>query len=133
MARTSMTLQLLATTGGIALLLGVVGIYGTVAYAVTQRRREIGIRLALGAPTGEIRRIFVAHALTIAGAGTIVGLLAAAVLTRLMRSQLFGVGPMDPVTHASVLAGLLGAAALASAAAARRASRVDPAEVLKSE
>jgi predicted permease len=131
MARTSMTLQLLAITGVLALGLGLVGIYGIVSYAIGQRRREIGIRLALGAGYGEVRRMFVRHALALVAVGVGIGLAAAAVLTRLMASQLFGISPLDPLTHVAVALLLVAAAGSASYAAARRASALDPVEVLK--
>jgi predicted permease len=133
MARTSMTLQLLAITGTLALVLGLVGIYGIVSYAVSQRRREIGIRLALGARAGEVRRMFVQHALALVGIGVAIGLAAAAGLTQLMESQLFGVSPLDPLTHVAVAILLVAAAGLASYLSARRASRLDPVEVLRGE
>ena len=94
MARTTMTLQLLVITGTIALFLGLVGIYGVVSYAISQRRREIGVRLALGAEPGEVRRMFVRHALVLVGIGVAIGLGAALTLTQLMQSQLFGVSPL---------------------------------------
>jgi predicted permease len=131
MARTSMTLELLAITGVLALTLGLVGIYGVVSYAVAQRRREIGIRIALGAGYGEVRRLFVRNALTVVAAGVIIGLPAAAVLTRVMSSQLFGISPLDPATHLAVALLLLLAAALASYISALRISALDPVEVLK--
>jgi putative ABC transport system permease protein len=133
MARTAMTLQLLAITGAIALTLGLIGIYGVVSHAVSQRRREIGIRLALGAATGEVRRMFVRHALVLVGIGVAAGLGASVGLTRLMASQLFGVTPGDPLTHLIVAFGLVAAAALASHVSARRASVCDPVELLKGE
>lgn len=133
MARTSMTLQLLGITGTLALALGLVGIYGIVSYTVAQRRREIGIRLALGARNGEVRRMFVRNALVLVGAGVALGLGAAAGLTRLMESQLFGISPLDPLTHVAVAGLLVAAAALASYASARRASTLDPVEVLRGE
>jgi ABC-type antimicrobial peptide transport system permease subunit len=130
-ARTSVTLTLLLITATISMLLGLVGIYGVVSYAVAQRRREIGIRLALGAPQGDLRRMFVRHALVHAGLGVAIGLGAATALTRLIESQLFGVSPLDPSTYAVVVAVLMGAALLASYLPARRTSNVDPVEVLK--
>lgn len=133
MARTSLTLQLLAITGMMALMLGLVGIYGIVSYAVSQRRREIGIRLALGARYGEVRQMFVRHALVLVGIGVAIGLGAAAGLTRLMASQLFGVSPLDPLTHVAVALLLVAAAGLASYLSAYRASLLDPVEVLKGE
>ncbi len=133
MARTSMTLQLLAITGTMALVLGLVGIYGIVSCAISQRRREIGIRLALGAGYGEVRRMFVGHALVLVGIGVAIGLGAAVGLTRLMASQLFGVSPLDPLTHVAVALVLTAAAGLASYLSAQRASALDPVEVLKGE
>jgi putative ABC transport system permease protein len=131
MARTSMTLKLLAVTGVLALVLGLVGIYGIVSYAVAQRQREIGIRIALGAGYGEVRRMFVRNTLALVAVGVGIGLPAAAVLTRLMESQLFGISPLDPVTHVAVALVLLFAAGLASYMSARRASALDPVEVLR--
>jgi ABC-type antimicrobial peptide transport system permease subunit len=128
-----MTLQLLAITGTMALLLGLIGIYGVVSYAISQRRREIGIRLALGAAPGEVRWMFVRHALVLVGIGVAIGLGAAVGLTRLMESQLFGVSPLDPLTHLAVALALLAAAGLASYVSAQRASALDPVEVLKGE
>ena len=109
MARTSFTLVLLAIAGGMALVLGVVGIYGVIAYAVSQRTREIGIRMALGAQPAGLRGMFLRHGLTLAGIGAMVGLAGAALLTRLMKALLFGITAMDPLTYAAV-AGLLIAA-----------------------
>jgi predicted permease len=133
MARTSFTLVMLGIAGAMALLLGIIGIYGVMAYAVSQRRREIGIRLALGAPPSELRRMFMRHALALAGVGVAIGLVAAASLTRLMASLLFGIAPMDPLTYAAVPVVLLSAALLASYLPARRAAAVDPVETLKAE
>ena len=133
MARTSMTLKLLAITGGVALLLGLIGIYGVVSYAIAQRRREIGIRLALGAAHGEVRRMFVRLALVLVAIGVGIGLAASAGLTRLMQSQLFGVSALDPLTHAAVALALFAAAGLASYLSAQRASALDPVEVLRGE
>ena len=132
-ARTSFTLVMLGIAGALALLLGIIGIYGVIAYAVSQRRREIGIRLALGAPQSELRRMFMRYALALTGIGVAIGLVGAASLTRLMTSLLFGIAPMDPLTYAAVPAVLLSAAALASYLPARRAAAVDPVETLKAE
>jgi hypothetical protein len=109
-ARTSFTLFMLAIAGAMALLLGLVGIYGVIAYAVSQRRREIGIRLALGAESGDVKRMFVRHGLALAGIGMAIGLPAAA----LMKSLLFGISPLDPLAFATAPAVLVFAAALAS-------------------
>jgi ABC-type antimicrobial peptide transport system permease subunit len=133
LARTSFTLVMLAIAGGMALLLGIVGIYGVIAYAVSQRRREIGIRAALGAPQYELKRMFVRYALGLAGIGAVIGLAAAAGLMRLMQSLLFGITPLDPLTYGSVPVVLLVAALLASYLPARRAAAVDPVETLRAE
>jgi predicted permease len=133
MARASMTLSLLGITGALALALGLIGIYGVVSYAVSQRRREIGVRMALGAARGEVLGLFVRRALVLVGIGVAIGLGAAAVLTQLMASQLFGVSPLDPPTHAAVALSLVTAAALASYISARRGTGGSPLEVLRSE
>jgi predicted permease len=133
LARTSFTLVMLAIAGAMALVLGIVGIYGVISYAVSQRRREIGIRLALGAQPGELRRMFVRHGMTLAGIGLAIGMGVAAVLTRLMSSLLFGVNAMDPATFGGMAALLALAAILASYLPARRASAVDPTETLGTE
>jgi putative ABC transport system permease protein len=116
-----------------ALLLGLIGIYGVIAYAVSQRRREIGIRVALGAQQSELRRMFVRHALTLTAIGVAIGLAASAGLMRLMKSLLFGITPLDPFTYASVPVILLAAALVASYLPARRAAAVDPVETLRAE
>ncbi len=133
MARTSFTLVMLAIAGGMALLLGVVGIYGVISYSVSQRTREIGIRLALGAPLREVTGMFVRHGLVLSGIGAACGLAAAFALTRLMKSLLFDVSPADPLTYAVVSAGLILAAMLASFLPARKAASVGPAEALRAE
>jgi len=133
MARTSFTLVLLGIAGAMALILGIVGIYGVIAYAVTQRTREIGIRMALGAQPAELQQLFVRQGLLLAGIGAVLGLASAAGLTRLMASLLFGVSALDPLTYAGVAALLIVAAALASYLPARRATAVDPLEALRAE
>jgi predicted lysophospholipase L1 biosynthesis ABC-type transport system permease subunit len=133
LARASFTLALLAVAAGMALLFGVVGIYGVVSYSVSQRNREIGIRLAMGARFGQVIGLFVRHGLAVSGIGVACGLAVALVLTRLMKSLLFAVSPLDPLTYVAALAGLILAAALASYLPARRATRVDPAEALRVE
>ena len=133
LARTSFTLVMLAIAGAMALVLGIIGIYGVISYAVSQRRREIGIRLALGAQPGELRRMFVRHGLVLAGMGVAVGLVAATGLMRLMKSLLFGISPLDPVIYAAVPIVLVTAAVLASYLPARRAAVVDPVEALRAE
>jgi predicted permease len=133
MARTSFTLVMLGVAAGAALLLGVVGIYGAIAYAVSQRRREIGIRVALGAQKGELTRMFVRSGLGLCGAGIAVGLAGAAALAQTMSSLLFGVAPRDPVTFTVVPLVLLAAALTASYVPARRIAAIDPAEAFKPE
>ena len=133
LARTSFTLVMLAIAASMALLLGVVGIYGVISYVVSQRRREIGIRAALGAQRGELKRTFVRHGLALAGVGVAIGLGAAAGLTRLMSSLLYGITPLDPMTYAVVPVILMIATVLASDLPARRAASVDPLEALRSE
>jgi predicted permease len=133
MARTTFTLVMLAFAGGMALLLGVVGIYGVIAYSVSQRTREIGIRMVLGARQEEVSRMFVRHGLILSAIGLGCGLVAAGALSRLMTSLLFEVSPADPLTYGAVSVGLLGAAALASYLPSRRAAAVDPTEALRAE
>jgi predicted permease len=133
LARTSFTLVMLGIAGAMALVLGVVGIYGVISYAVSQRRREIGIRLALGAPQSELRRMFVLSGLTLAGIGVAIGLVAAAGLMRLMKSLLFGITPLDPLAYVAAPVVLVAAAVLASYLPARRAAAVDPVEALRAE
>jgi predicted permease len=131
--RVSFTLVMLAIAGSMALALGIVGIYGVISYAVSQRTREIGIRLALGAQKGELRWMFVRSALVLTGIGVVLGLGAAAGLTRLMKSILFGVSPLDPFTYAAVPCILVVCAVLASYLPARRAAAVNPMEALRAE
>ena len=133
MARTFFTLVMLAIAGAMALLLGVSGLYGVIAYAVSQRRREIGIRLALGAQPREIRGLFVRRGLVLVGVGMAIGLSGAVGFTRLMRSLLFGISPLDPIAFIAMPIVLAAAAALASYLPARRAVAVDPVETLRAE
>jgi predicted permease len=133
LARTSFTLVLLAIAGGMALLLGVIGIYGVIAYVVAQRAREIGIRSALGAKPGELERMFLLHGLALSGVGVLVGVVVAAGLGRLMSSVLFGVEPMDPAAYAAAIGVIVAAAALASYVPARRAANIDPIETLRAD
>jgi ABC-type antimicrobial peptide transport system permease subunit len=133
LARTSFTLVMLAIAGAMALLLGVVGIYGVISYSVSQRTREIGIRMALGARKDELTRMFVGQGLRLAVIGVACGLVAALGLTRLMKSLLFEVNPMDPLTFISVALGLVLSAAVASYLPALRATTVDPMEALRAD
>ena len=131
LARRSFTMMLLATAAGLALLLSAVGIYGVISYLVVQRRGEIGIRMALGARAGEVRGLVVRQSLALAGAGIVIGLAIALATTRVLGSLLFGVSPTDPLVLFGATLALLLLSALASYAPARRASRVDPAEVMR--
>ncbi len=133
MARTSFTLVMLAIAAAMALLLGVVGIYGVISYSVAQRTREIGIRMALGAPRQTVQGMFVRDGLLLTAAGIAAGLGAAVVVTRWMAALLFDVRPIDPLTYAAVSAVLIAAAVLASYLPARRATLIDPIQALKTE
>jgi predicted permease len=133
MARTSFTLVMLAIAGVMAALLGAVGIYGVVAYAVTQRTREIGIRAALGADQGTLKAMFVRQGLVLAAIGVTIGLFASAGLARWMTALLYGVTPLDPVTYAAVPVVLLLTVVLASYWPARRAAKVDPLDCLRAD
>src|SRR5271154_6107009 len=125
-ARTSFTLVMLGIAGVMALALGVIGIYGVISYTVSQRQREIGIRLALGAQSRDVVRMVLRQGTTLALVGVAIGIVAAFALTRLMTSLLFGVTAHDPLTFALVAALLTFVALLASYIPARRAMRVDP-------
>ena len=133
MARTSFTLVMLAIAAGMGLVLGIVGIYGVIAYVVSQRIREIGIRTALGAHPARLLGMFVHQGLRLAVIGTALGLVAAAAITRLMSSLLFGVTALDPVTYTAVSALLIMTGMLASYLPARRAITVDPVQALRAE
>jgi predicted permease len=133
MAQTSFAMVMLAIAGGVALLLGVVGVYGVIAYIATQRSREIGIRIALGAQSGDVRWMFLRHGARLTATGIALGIGAALLLTRVMSALLFGVGPMDATTYLVVSAVLAGVALLATYLPARRASRVDPMVALRAE
>ena len=133
LARTSFTLVMLAIAGGMALLLGIAGIYGVISYAVSQRRREIGIRIALGAPSRAVTGLFVRHGMILAGIGVALGLATAFGITRLMSSLLFEVSAVDPLTYALVSLTLFAATVLACYLPALRATRVDPIGALRAE
>src|SRR5207247_4109638 len=120
-------------TAGMALLLGVVGIYGVTSYAISQRTREIGIRLALGARGPTLTRMVVLEGLKLAALGALCGLGAAFGLSRLLAALLFGWGTADPATFALVAVTLLSAATIASYLPARRITKVDPVEALRAE
>jgi ABC-type antimicrobial peptide transport system permease subunit len=117
--------------GALALLLSAVGIYGVMAYSVSQRRREIGVRVALGAARRDITRMVVGQGLRITAFGLVVGLALALGAGRMMRSLLLGVSPSDPLTFAAVAALLLLVAVLACLVPARRAAGVDPVRAVR--
>jgi len=124
---------LLGAFAGLALFLAAVGIYGVISYSVSQRTRELGIRLALGATARAVLRLVLQQGLLLAGAGIALGLVASVALTRVLRSLLFGIGALDPLTLASVCGLLAAAAVLACWLPARRAARVDPLVAMKAE
>jgi ABC-type antimicrobial peptide transport system permease subunit len=133
MAQTSFALTMLALAASVALLLGVVGIYGVIAYIAAQRTREIGIRMALGAEAGHVSGLFLRHGLTLTAIGLALGIAASFGLTRFMSTLLFGVTATDAPTYAAVSAILGGVAVLATWLPARRASRVDPIAALRAD
>jgi len=133
LARTTFTLLMLGIAAAMALLLGTVGIYGVIAYSVSQRTREIGIRMALGAQRNELTGLFVRHGLLLTGVGVVIGLAAAFASMRLLASLLYKVSPMDLLTYTIVSGGLILTAFLASYLPSRRAAGVDPVEALRSE
>ena len=130
MSRTSFTLVMLSIASAVALLIGAVGLYGVISYGVTQRTREIGVRMALGAQSSDVSGMFLRHAAILSGIGVAVGLAGAFGLTRLMSSLLFDVSPADPVTYVLVSLALVGVALLAGYIPARRASGIDPTQAL---
>jgi predicted permease len=133
MARTSFTLVMLCVAGSMALLLGIVGIYGVISYAVSQRTREIGIRMALGAQRESLTALFVRQGLTLAAVGIAFGLVVAFMSMRLMSSLLFHVSPMDPWTYFLATACVMGIAGLACYLPSRRAAGVNPVNALRAE
>jgi ABC-type antimicrobial peptide transport system permease subunit len=133
LASTSFTLVMLGIAASMALALGIIGIYGVISYSVSQRTREIGIRLALGAQKAELRWMFVRSALTLTAIGIVIGLGVAAGVSRLLRTLLFGVSPLDPLSYAAVPLILAAAAAIASFLPACRAAAVNPVDALKGE
>ncbi|HYL61718.1 MAG TPA: ABC transporter permease [Candidatus Methylomirabilis sp.] len=133
LAQTSFSLVMLGIASAMALALGIIGIYGVISYSVSQRRREIGIRLALGAQGGDVLQMVLSHGAKMTLIGVSVGIGAAWGLTRLMSSLLFGVTAHDPLTFAVVAAVLMLAALMACYIPARRATRVDPLVALRYE
>jgi putative ABC transport system permease protein len=133
LASTSFTLVMLAIAAGVALFLGTVGIYGVISYVVSQRTREIGVRMAVGAERVDVTRMVLREAAVLAASGVVVGLAASLGLTRLMASLLYGVSPVDPITFAAVAVALTLVALVASLIPASRAARVDPVVALRFE
>ena len=133
LARTSFTLVMLGIAAAMALALGIIGIYGVISYAVSQRTREIGIRLALGARKHELRWMFVRPALILTGIGVAIGLGFAAAVAQALRTLLYGISPLDPLSFAVVPLILVLAAALASFLPAARAATINPVEALRVE
>ncbi len=133
MARTSFALVLLGIAGAMALALAIVGVYGVLAYAVGQRRREVGIRLALGAEPRALKWLFVRKGLILNCVGGIIGLALAGGLSRWISSLLFGVTPLDPLTYIASSAVMAASVMVASYVPARQAAFVDPMETLRSE
>jgi predicted permease len=133
MARTSFTLVMLCVAGGMALLLGIVGIYGVISYSVSQRTREIGIRMALGAQRQALTAMFVRQGLLLTGVGVACGLVLAFVTMRLMSSLLFNVSPVDPITYVIITVCVVATAYVACYLPSRRAATVDPVNALRSE
>jgi len=126
-------MNLVGMFGILALILAVIGIYGVTSYAVVQRTREIGIRMALGAQRHEVLALVLGRGMKLTAVGIVIGILAAFALTGLMRGLLFRVSPTDPLTFAGVSLMLSGVALLACFIPARRAARVDPMVALRYE
>jgi predicted permease len=133
MARTSFTLVILSVAGSVALMLGIVGLYSVISYAVSQRTREIGIRIALGAQQKEITAMFVKQGLWLIGLGIACGLVMAFAAMRLMSSLLFGVSSRDPWTYAATIMCIVAVSWLACYLPSRRAATVDPVDTLRTE
>jgi predicted permease len=133
MAQTSFAMVMLAIAASVALLLGVVGIYGVIAYTVEQRTREIGARIALGAEAGDVCRLFLRRGLALTATGVVLGMTAASLTTGAMSALLFGVRPVDPATYVIAGACLTAVAMLATYLPARRAARMDPLTALRYE
>jgi predicted permease len=131
--RQTFNMTLLSVFAGVALILAALGIYGTLSYSVEQRSQEIGIRMALGAEAGDLRKMVIRQGMKLAGLGILIGLAGALALSRLITTLLFGVYPNDPVSFAAIAALLSLVAFLATWLPARRATRVDPLAALRRE
>jgi len=133
MVQLSFTMLTLGVVSGLALILGAVGLYGVLSYVVAERTREIGVRMALGATSTQVRRMVVAQGSRVVVVGIAIGVAAALAATRALGSLLFGVAPMDPATFAAMSAVMIVIGLLASYLPARRASSIDPIESLRSQ
>jgi ABC-type antimicrobial peptide transport system permease subunit len=132
-AQMSFTMTLMVIAATLAVVLGLVGLYGVISYVVSQRTAEIGVRLALGARPGQVRTMVLRQGLSVALVGVAVGLVGAIAATRLLSSLLFGVSGRDPVTFGTVTAILVAVSALASYLPARRAANIDPLEAVRQD
>jgi putative ABC transport system permease protein len=132
-ARTTFTIVLIGIAAGTALLLGIIGLYGVISYSVSQRSKELGMRMALGAPASTVKKMVLRQGLLLSVAGIALGLGLAFGLTRLMSALLYGVDPVDPLTFSVVPMGLMVVVLLASYVPARRAAKVDPMQALRQQ
>jgi predicted permease len=132
-ARTSFTLRLLGVAAGMALILGLAGVYAVISYGVSRRAHELGMRMALGADAGQVRRMVLHQGFVLAAAGVVIGLGVTVLVSDAMSSLLFGVSPTDPLTFSTVTVAITAVALAGSYLPARRASRIDPIAVLKAE
>ncbi len=130
-AQRQFLMRLLVTFGALATALALLGIYGVMAYSVSQRTREIGIRMAIGAREADVSRMIMRRGMVLTAAGVVAGIAASLGLSQLVRSQLFGVQPSDPLTLTTVLVLMTGVAAAAAWLPARRAARVNPIAALR--
>jgi predicted permease len=130
-ARSTFIMTLLSIAATMAVVLSAVGLYAVISYVVAQRRSEIGVRMALGARVGQVSRLILVESLRLTGLGVVLGLAVSLFVNRLLATLLFEIGPHDPLTLVGVVVLLLGTASAASLVPARRASRVDPIEVLR--
>ena len=126
-------MAILGSSAGIALLIGLVGIYGVVSYVVSLRTREIGVRMALGATSDSVSRMVLLQGVGLALTGAVIGIAASGMLSSLMASLLFGVHALDPITYGGVALALVAVASLATWLPAHRASTVDPSRALRED